>query len=290
MIQTKNIIATVLASSAISLAHAQITTIPPTNIVPTDSLTIIVDLNLLDQTLDHVQNLIADADAGLDMFIWTWNPAEHPAGHPKVNGIGGAPWKNSNPALVMKKEGPRLYSWSIIPTEFYEVDAATVYQKDIHFLVKPQDGGGYGSPDRKSSDLVVKVDPPITERAVVYSFPASFLADDIMQINYDNARETKPSMQNLAPNNAFVYAECKLVDSTVIKIPQNYFVNMSNYPQTQMNYTSNGVFQLYMSPFEYFGLKEGDEIDEIKIIVRQDVWLGGAERVQDDTIFTVKCP
>lgn len=270
--------------------QAQITTIPPSNINPNDSLTIIVDLNQLDQTLDYVQNLIADADAGLDMFIWTWKPFEHPAGHPMVNGLGGAPWKNSNPALVMKKEGPRVYSWTIIPTEFYEVDAATVYQEDIHFLVKPKDGGGYGDPDRKSGDLLVKIDPPVTERDIIYSFPSSFLGDDLVQFVYENNRETKPSMQNLGPEDAYVYSECKLVSGTVIKIPANYFVNMSDFPETRMTYFGNGSFEFTIMPSDYFQLSSTDEIEEIKIVVRTAQWQGGLERVDDDFIFIVKCP
>ncbi len=270
--------------------NAQVSTEPAENINPEDTLKIIVDLDQLDVTQDYVQNLIADADAGLDLFIWTWKPAEHPAGHPLVNGLGGAPWKNSNPALMMTKEANHLYSYTMVPTEFYEVDAGTVYQEDIHFLVKPQDGGGYGDPDRKSGDLVVKIDPPATDRDPVFQFPSSIGADDVLTIVYENWRETKPSMQNLDADSAYVHAECKLVSGSIIKVPSNYFDDPTQYPNAKMVVVDDNVFEWMIIPERYFNLQPGDEIEEIKIVVRKPVFAGGKERVDNDLIVTVKCP
>jgi len=98
---------------------AQITTIPDENIDPADSLEIIFDPNGLDVSVEH-QGLLKDAvDAGEDMYIWTWKPAEHPGGHPFVNGVGSAPWKNSNDAMKMTKNANGTFSWKIVPTLFY---------------------------------------------------------------------------------------------------------------------------------------------------------------------------
>lgn len=286
----KKVLMTLFAALALVVAQAQVSSEPSENIDPADTVKIIVNLDQLDLSKDYVQNLIADADAGLGIFFWTWLPAEHPAGHPLVNGIGGAPWKNSNPALEMTKEANHIYSFTMVPTDFYEVDAATVYSKDIHFLVKPQDGGGYGDPDRKSDDLVLKIDPPATERAPVFQFPSKAGQDDIITIVYENWRETKPSMQNLDADSAYVHAECTLLDSTVIKLPAKYFDNPADYPQAKMTEVEPGVFELLMIPEDYFGLQPGDEIDEILIIVRKPLWNAGKERVDDDMVITIKCP
>lgn len=286
----KKIYSSIIAMLVVVAAGAQVTSEPAENIDPADSVKIIVDLDQLDITQDYVQNLIADADAGLDLFIWTWKPAEHPAGHPLVNGLGGAAWKNSNPALMMTKEAEHLYSYTMVPTEWYEVDAGTVYQEDIHFLVKPKDGGGYGDPDRKSGDLVLKIDPPATDRSPVYNFPSKPGPDDVMTIVYDNWRETKPSMQNLNPDSAYIHAECKLVSGTVIKVPNNYFDDPIQYPDAQMVEVEEGVFEWLIIPERYFKLQAGQEIDEINIIVRKPIFLGGNERVDNDMIVTIKCP
>jgi hypothetical protein len=286
----KKIYSSIIAMLVVVAAGAQVTSEPAENIDPADTVKIIVDLDQLDITQDYVQNLIADADAGLDLFIWTWKPAEHPAGHPLVNGLGGAAWKNSNPALMMTKEAEHLYSYTMVPTEWYEVDAGTVYQEDIHFLVKPKDGGGYGDPDRKSGDLVLKIDPPANDRAPAYNFPSKPGPDDVLTIVYENWRETKPSMQNLHPDSAYVHAECKLVSGTVVKVPNNYFDDPTQYPDAKMVEVEEGVFEWLIIPERYFDLQAGQEIDEIKIVVRKPVFLGGNERVDNDLNVTIKCP
>lgn len=148
-----------LLGTFITKAQSPGITIEPANYSdPATELKIIVNLNQLeDQASVNVQNLIADADANLSIYFWTWKPYEFPAGSAKANGLGDQAWKNSNEVLVMTKESDRIYSFTLTPTEFYEVSPPTVYIEDIHFLVKPKDGGGYGDPDRKSPDLVVDI-------------------------------------------------------------------------------------------------------------------------------------
>jgi hypothetical protein len=286
----KKIFNSIIAMLAVVVASAQVSSEPAENINPADSVKIIVDLDQLDITQDYVQNLIADADAGLDLFIWTWKPAEHPAGHPLVNGLGGAAWKNSNPALMMTKEANHVYSYTMVPTEFYEVDAGTVYQEDIHFLVKPKDGGGYGDPDRKSGDLVLKIDPPATDRPPVFNFPSNLGQDDVLTVVYENWRETKASMQNLHPDSAYIDAQCKLVSGSTIKIPENYFMDITQYPQAKMVEVEEGVFEWVIIPERYFNLQPGQEIEEIIIIVRKPTFAGGNERIENALDVTIKCP
>jgi hypothetical protein len=146
-------------STSIANAQSAGVTIEPVNYSdPSTPLKIIVNLNeIADQSVTHVQNLLADADANLGIYFWTWKPYEFPAGSPKANGIGAQAWKNSNELLLMTKESDRVYSFTLTPTEFYEVSPATVYLEDIHFLVKPKDGGGFGDPDRKSPDLMIDI-------------------------------------------------------------------------------------------------------------------------------------
>jgi len=168
--------------------HAQnaITTIP-TFVDPEDSLTVIVDLNLLDATPVHVQNLIADAQAGLDLYIWTWNPREHLAGHPYVNGTGAQPWKNSNNALKMTALGNLVYSYTFTPDllSWYATDTATAYDNGLSFLVKPKDGGGYGAPDRKSDDINIPIPRAgLTAEIISHTYDFSFaLPTDVFNLS-----------------------------------------------------------------------------------------------------------
>jgi len=254
---------------------------------PNSEVKIIVDLNLLDQNLSHTQLLIEAATNGEDMFIWTWSPFEFPAGSPKVNGEGAQPWKNSNEVLKMTSEGGLVYSYTMIPVEFYEVDAATVFENDIKFLVKPKDGGGYGDPDVKSEDLTLEINPPNVARSVVYGFPSAPLQDDIFRIVYDNYREDKPSMQNLQAGNVYVYLEATLTDSTTI-VPSTFF-QVGNNPNLEMKVAGNGIFELVIIPELFFNLQSGQKINSIKSIVMKKQFLSGADRVDDDYIIDLSC-
>ncbi len=268
------------------LGWAQVTSDPKEDIDPEDSLIIYVDLALLNQTLDYVQNLMAAHTNGEDMYFWTWKPFEFPAGHPKENGSGGAPWKNSNELLKMTAEGGTVYSYTMVPTLFYEVDAATVYKEDIHFLVKPKDGGGYGDPDIKSGDLLLAIDPPVTDKKPVFGFSTKLRQDDIYTVYYDNDREKKASMLNLDPNECYAYAECKLESGTVVKVA-NFFA-VGNTPQLQMEYYDQGKFRLTMVPQDFFSLNSGDKIETMRFVVMKKVYIDAKDRV-DENFDVIVC-
>ncbi len=266
--------------------NAQVVTSDPSDYTnPTQSVKIIVDLNQLDQTIEHVQLLIADADSSKDLFIWTWKPFEHPAGHPFANGIGAQPWKNSNDTLKMTKESDRIYSFMMIPTEFYGVDAAAVFTEDIHFLVKPKDGGGYGDPDRKSTDLVFEINPPSIEKEVVYSFPSNALQDDFIRIVYDNYRDTLAAMQNIVAGECYVHLKAVLTDGLVVQ-PSPYFSAGDN-PDLEMKDLGTGTFEKTIIPEIFFGLQDGQKIDRLIAVVfkKAPIYI----RVEKDLVVDMSC-
>lgn len=270
-------------------ALAQVTTIPEEEIDPEDSLTIFVDISKLDDSQDYVQNLQAAAADGEDLYIWTWLPFEFPAGHPKANGTGTQAWKSSNELLKMKKESDNVYSYSMIPTEFYEVDAATVYENDIHFLVKPKDGGGYGDPDKKSEDLVVLVDPPKLERDPSYIFPEVGQEQDIFTIYYENNRETKSSMKNLNPGEVYIFAQAELSDSTTISTVPSFF-NVSSEPRLEMDYIGDDTFRKFIYPREFFGVPIDEEIVSMTFVVLKKNYASSADRADNEIHVEMGCP
>lgn len=268
-------------------ASAQVSTIPDENIDPSDSLEIIIDVNAFDVSVAHHAELLAAVADGEDLYIWTWKPAEHPSTHPFTNGTGSAPWKNSNDTLKLTNNGDGTYSWKIVPTLWYEVDATTVYNNDIHFLVKPKDGGGYGDPDRKSDDLVVKIDPPATDRDPLYAFPNKVMQDDVVNIVYDNWREEKASMQNLHEDSCYIHAKAYLTDGSFIEITNTFQVG--NNPDLKMEMTDEGTFTKQFVPAEFFNLAPGQEIDYIEIIAMKKVFMTGADRVTQKLDIQVHC-
>lgn len=271
--------------------QAQVTTDPAKadEIDPDGVLKITVDIYALDQGQEYVQNLIADAEAGLDLYIWTWSPKEFPAGHPKANGTGSEAWKNSNDTLKMVDEGGGLYSWTIIPTEFYEVTAQEVYDKDIKFLVKPKDGGGYGDPDRKSDDLTVAVDPPDLTRKPAFLFPGRFQSDDLVMLYYDNSEEENPGMQNIASEEVYFFAEAMLSDSTTVRIANNGF-SVGNFPQLKMEDFGGGIYKRYFFPNELFNVPAGKTISNITMYVQKKTYINPAtDRIKYNVIANLSC-
>jgi hypothetical protein len=266
-------------------AQAQVSSIPE-DVNPNDSVKILVNTNQLDMSLGHVQELMDAIAAGEDLYIWTWKPKEHGPSHPLTNGLGGAPWKNSNPLLKMTNEGGGIYSYTMVPVDFYEVDASVVYEEDIHFLVKAQDGGGYGDPDIKSEDLLLPVTPPFTVRKPAFGFPSFVQQDDIFIITYDNKRETVPGIQNAQDGEIFIFSEATLTDSTIIRITP--FFNTPTNPNLQMDFIGNQMFEKIIIPSEFFNLQPGQQIASMRFIVmRNDA---GRSRTEDDLIQLLDCP
>ncbi len=264
----KNWIMAAVLGLASFVAQAQVTTIPE-KVDPNDSLVLIVDLNLLDASAEHTQNLIADATAGLDVYIWTWNPYNFPDGHPKVNGTGGQAWKNSNDTLRMTPLGNLQYKYVFKPTlkDWYEVDAATCYSRGMSFLLKPKDGGGYGDPDRKSGDINVKIDPPAVERPPLWVFPAVPSQNDLVTITYESSRDTVAGFSDHAPNDLHVYVEGRDKVGNPYRLAS--FIATPTEPLLRMDYVGNGTYRFRFIPQRLLSLPEGVEIDNWRFVLRK---------------------
>lgn len=232
----------------------------PENFDPEAETTFMVDLTKCDN-----QNLVGNAGP---LYMWTWNPAELPATDPNANGS----WTASNPALEMTNEGGDIWSFTLIPTEFYKVDKGTVYKNDFSLLVKALDGSDAGAGEMKTEDLSIAVDPPVTPAQVVAGFPSVANTDDVFTIVYDNLEEEKETMQNLSDSETlFAMLEFTLSDSSVVK-PYSIFTIQEN-PELQMTAQGEGRFTLSMVPEAFFAdlIPAGMTIIslEVKGIVRE---------------------
>lgn len=252
----------------------------PENFDPAGEITIMVDISKCDcqRLLDHPG----------PVFLWTWNPAELPASDPNANGS----WTASNPNLEMTNEGGNIWSFTMVPTEFYQVEAAKVYENDFSFLVKASDGtggGGGGCDEDKTEDLSITVDPPVTPAQVISGFPSVAMADDVFTVAYDNSLDDKESMQDLAADEVFLYAAV-VADSVEYRIAN--FFQVAEHPKLQMKQNKAGVFYLSFIPNEFFAevIPEGAIIQSMEFAVRKRVYASPGDKSDAELIFAVGCP
>lgn len=187
------------------------------------------------------------------VYIWTWAPGsddERPAD------LKNGQWGASNTNLEMTNEGNDVWSYTMIPTDFYNVSAEQVYENDFSFLAKSLDGGSGGGCDEfKTDDVHILVDPPVTVLPKVYSFPFPVILDtlyttdaDVFTLVYNNAEEEKVTMQNL--DEAWVYLRGTGSDSIQYKVAS--LSQIGNNPQLQMKKTGSSRFQLSFIPRRIF--------------------------------------
>jgi hypothetical protein len=203
----KNILTTIFICLGIQ-TFAQLAWVEPVPTIATEKITIYVDLSKADMSNANIAALVAYEGP---LYLWTWKPAELPGTNPRANGT----WANSNEALQMTKapdKGPQVWKFEMIPTEFYGVTPAEVYSNGLAFLVKAKDGSG--SPEKKTDDITLAIEPPVTDKGSLYNFPSILLKDEITTLVYDNAVEKKPSMQNLPANTQlYIYLKATARDT-----------------------------------------------------------------------------
>lgn len=255
------IAAMLLSSTAVTAQKAYLA--DPDNFDPEGEIKIMVDISKCD-----CQRLVGNPGP---LYLWTWNPAELPASDPNSNGS----WTSSNTNLEMTNEGGDIWSFTMIPTEFYKVEAGKVYERDFSLLVKAFDGtggGGGGCDEDKTEDLQILVDPPVEPAKIIAGFPSVAKTDDVVTIIYDNTIEEKVSMQNL-PDNAPLYFMVELVldDSSVVK-PYQFFT-IQNNPELRLNGRGDGTFRSTFVPEDHFAthIPAGKKLAalDIKFVVRE---------------------
>ncbi len=262
---------------------AQKAWIDPDPINPDDSVTIFIDIKKCE-----CQSLLGTTEP---VYLWTWLPA---GDEDRDADFKNGQWTASNPLMEMKSEGNDIWSFKMIPTEFYNVDAATVYDKDFHFLAKSLDGtgaGGGGCDEAKTEDLSIAVDPPTSGPIKVRAFPDKLDAegsiattqDDVFTLIYDNKAEDKVTMQN-NDKPLYVYARANLTNGNEIKIAT--LKKVDETPELKMTDMGDGVFHFSIIPSELFKdlIPAGQKLDQLRLQIVQEGWTTADQTV--DGIYT----
>ncbi len=247
-----------------------------------DSIMIFIDVSQPDCECPSLINLDAEGDS---LFLWTWEPTENAT-------INNGQWNSSNHLLRMTSEGNNIWSYTMLPTVFYNVDASEVYDIGLSFLIKKFDGSAIDGVEPKSTDLHVDIDP-LGCANTLCSFPTVFQEDDYLTMIYNNLLETYSSLQNMTPD------ECYMLPVAVAGGVDYPYFNGSvsdpaivTIPELHMQYEGDGKFYTTILSDQFFRVDsdnpvpEGVPIEKIKVRFRKTVFTGNISQYYE---LTFKC-
>lgn len=274
------ILAFLLFGTSMQLSAQKVWTDPVDYKTPEDSVTIFVDLTMMD-----CDKLVGHPGP---LYLWSWMPAE-----PLV---GNGSWNASNTDLEMTNEGNDIWSFKMVPTEFYGVTAQDVFDTDIFFLVKGLDGGSGGDcssagDENKTEDLTLVVDPPGLAVQKVYAYPSPAEEDsiyittgDIFTLFYNNAVEEKATMQN--PGDLYVYARAYDTDGGEYK-PSTINQTGSN-PALKMTQEGD-LYHWSIIPKVLFGIPDNKTFDFMRLQIIKPVVTNTDDAVDGIYDYYLRC-
>ena len=263
---------------------AQAAWVEPTPIDPEEPVTLYVNLN---------QTECPDlASVGVDLFLWTWRPAELDAGKELANGT----WDSSNEALKMTDEGEGVFSFTLTPTEFYEVSGDIVYEEGFCFLVKAKDGAGglTSCSEDKTEDLCIEIEAPVLFRPKVYSLPQAVVEDsipvdptEVFSLIYNHNLEQKEGVVDAS--SFYVFARAIGTDGNLYQIAQPN--QISNTPALKMNDDGRDYHYWTVVPKDLFSdiLPAGVQLSSLTLQIAKEGATSGADLVDGTFDYIFQC-
>lgn len=264
-LKTQALFASIAIASGAFTATAQKVYVLPSPTDASSEMTLFIDMN---QSEDGIQNNglsgIIDAHPDTAIFLWTWDPSGPAAGN--------GDWDNSASHQQLTKVGPKLYSMSFIPTEYYGVDGPQLFARGISCLAKLQNGmEAEGFPfEAKSEDMHVDIIPKLCD-ARLCVFPELREPDDYVTITYDNNKETiYEGLQGMGEDDCYIYLLGKVDAFTSYELtPENEVVLN---PVLKLVSMGDGKFRSTLIPEDIFApmLAEGESLNEIWYYIVRD--------------------
>lgn len=224
---------------------------------PTDAnseMTLFIDMN---QSEDGIQNNglsgILDAHPDTAVYLWTWDPSGPAAGN--------GDWDNSASHQELNKVGPKLYSMTFVPTEYYGVDGPQLFSRGISCLAKLRNGAEVeGFPfEAKSEDMHVDIIPKLCD-ARLCVFPELREPDDYITITYDNTKETLyEGLQGMGEDDCYIYLLGKVDAFTSVEL--SIESEATQNPDLKLQSMGDGRFRTTLIPEDLFApLLEEDQV------------------------------
>ena len=227
------------------------------------------------------------------LYLWTWMPAG------PVFTDGNGTWGSSNEEMAMTNVDGDLWSYTLTPTEFYNLDADAVYENGFSLLVKRKDGGGGGDcsaetgEEFKTSDVVLAIPSPFSSTKKVFSVPevvddSLYVSrGDVFSIVYDNNLEEKPSM--IGVSSMWIYLRFLGDDGNTYNYAS--LSQIENTPELELTTSGNGKFYYSIIPADMAAtvLPAGVELETIRCQLVTLPLCGSDCAVEGEFRFPYKC-
>jgi len=261
----KKLLSVLLALAPFLLVHAQKAYVLPSPTDANSEMTLFIDMN---QSEDGIQGNglsgILDAFPDTTLYLWTWDPGSPAAGN--------GDWDNSADHQALTKVGPKLYSMTFVPTEYYGVDGPTLFARGISCLAKLKSGAaleGFAF-EAKSEDMHVDIVPELCNGRICI-FPELRERDDYLTLTYNNENELQyEGLQGMGENECYIYLLGKVdlfTDYEYVPLSE-----VTSTPELKLSFIGEGKFRTTMIPEDLFAsvLGEDETLSEIYFYIVRD--------------------
>lgn len=195
---------------------------------------------------------------GEELYLWTWAPSEPDAGN----------WENSSEFAKLTYEGNNIYSKTIIPTEYYGVDASSMNANHDIFWLRLKNKNG-----SKQSDVVqVKTshldwEGFINSGEAVQAFPEKFVMNEPLSILVDISKFVFNGVEGGLKNTEFtsLHMHSGLDNWSVLQEAQMWLPEIVE--KTRLDHVEGDVYRMDIIPMDYYGVDSDYEAENLTWLI-----------------------
>ncbi|MEL6534830.1 MAG: hypothetical protein AAFQ98_05430 [Bacteroidota bacterium] len=192
-----------------------------------------------------------DLDNTGDLYLWTWSPSD-PA-------MGNGEWTNSPAHMALTQVEGNVWSFTMVPTEFYGQEAANVTQ--IFGLLKTQDGSAQTDNfEEANGNAIVLYDISNLSTVITDFRPLLFSADRPFSIVLNANR----AFSDGGGETGQLVGQQPAMHSGINT--WNNVVDAGSDPKTLATDIGNGFFKIDYIPAEYYGVDPSTSLTEINYL------------------------
>lgn len=204
---------------------------------------------------------------GENLYLWTWAPSEPDAEN----------WENSSEFAKLTYEGDNVYSFTMIPADYYDMDAATINANDDIFWNRLKTKTG----DKQSDSFQVPTSHAewnayLESGEAVKSYPTQFVMNQPLSILVDISKFTfngeVGGLKNMQWNSINFHSgldDWSILQEVVANDP-------AQVEKTKFKHVEGDIYRMDLVPMDYYGVDMDYAAENIQWLITtiQPDWAG----------------